>query len=46
MYGDPYNFETYYSQEKVFDISDIGTLYYLKVEFYEVPGTFKDKYGN
>ena len=26
MYGDPFNFETYYLQEKVFDISDIPNI--------------------
>jgi predicted glutamine amidotransferase len=26
MYGNPYNFESYFSQEKVFDISDVNNI--------------------
>lgn len=40
MYGDPYNFQTYYEQEKVFDISDCGKIIHMKLEFYQTPKTF------
>lgn len=31
MYGDPFNFETYYLQEKVFDISNISDICYMEL---------------
>lgn len=31
MYGDPFNFETYYLQEKVFDISHISDICYMEL---------------
>jgi hypothetical protein len=43
MYGNPYNFETYYSQEKVFDITDLGIITGIKVEFYQKANSFIDK---
>lgn len=41
MNGNPYDFQTYYIQEKVVDISQIGTITSMKLEFYQTPGTFK-----
>jgi hypothetical protein len=46
MYGNPYNFESFYTQEKVFDITTLGIITGLKIEFYQEPGTFKDKDNN
>jgi len=34
MYGNPYNFETYFNQEKVFDISNINNIEKVEVWFY------------
>lgn len=45
MYGNPYKFESFYQQEKVFDISELGTITHMKLYFYEVPGSFKDING-
>lgn len=41
MNGNPYDFQTYYIQEKVVDISQIGTITSMKLEFYQTQGTFK-----
>lgn len=46
MNGNPYDFKTYFQQEKVFDISEIGDVTNIKIEFYETPGTFVDEEGN
>jgi hypothetical protein len=35
MYGSPYNFETFYNQEKVVDISGLGTIDTMRVVFYQ-----------
>ena len=40
MYGDPYNFQSFYQQEKVFDISGLGKIINMKLEFYQTPETF------
>lgn len=45
MYGNPYNFDSYYQQEKVFDISGIKQINKMDLYFYEVPESFKDKNG-
>lgn len=45
MYGNPYNFETFYSQEKTFDIAKISEIVSMKLVFFQKPGTFKDKNG-
>lgn len=34
MIGNPYQFNTYYSQEQVFDISEINTITSIRLEFY------------
>jgi hypothetical protein len=34
MYGNPYNFETYFNQEKVFDISSFGRILKMELYFY------------
>lgn len=43
MYGDPYNFQSFYQQEKVFDISGFGKITHMKLEFYQTPETFLSK---
>ena len=45
MIGNPYMFDGYFSQEKVFDISNIGTIVSAKLYFYE-NGDFYDKDKN
>lgn len=35
MYGNPFNFETYYLQEKVFDISNIPDIISMELIFYQ-----------
>lgn len=42
MYGDPYNFDTFFTQEKVFDISEIPQIESIKLEFYQKQN-FKNK---
>jgi hypothetical protein len=34
MIGNPYGFDSFYTQEKVFDISKLGILKGIKVYFY------------
>lgn len=46
MNGNPYEFSTYFQQEKVFDISQFDQIVSMKLEFYEKPGTFKNNLGN
>jgi hypothetical protein len=45
MNGNPYDFQSYYTQEKVFDISQIGKIKTMSLEFYQTPGTFKSAEG-
>ena len=45
MYGDPYGYTSFFQQEKVFDISSLGTVVKCDLWFYEAPGTFFDKNG-
>ena len=45
MYGNPYQFEDYFSQEKVFDISNMNKINQIDVYFYQ-SGNFKDGNGN
>lgn len=40
MYGNPYNFQGFFEQEKVFDISSLGTIFGLSLFFYEISATF------
>lgn len=40
MYGNPFNFQGFFEQEKVYDISSIGTIYGMALYFYEKSGTF------
>lgn len=46
MNGNPYNFQTFYQQEKVFDISSIGSIQKMELQFYQEPGSFVDIDGN
>lgn len=47
MYGNPYNFETYYSQEIVLDLEkqDIGRVVGIRIDFYQ-NANFYDKFNN
>ena len=45
MLGNPYAFETYYNQEKVFDISTFGGVSYIKLEFYQDANSFYTQNG-
>lgn len=40
MNGNPYNFSTFYSQEKVFNIENVGKIIAMELQFYEEPGSF------
>ena len=44
MYGNPYQFENYFSQEKVFDISTLNAINKIEVYFYQ-NGSFKNGDG-
>lgn len=44
MYGDPYNFIDYFSQEQIYDISDLGQIIDIRVNFYQKKGSFIDFY--
>lgn len=43
FYGDPYNFDVFYKQEKVFDISCIAEITRIQVAFYQESGSFINK---
>lgn len=45
MNGNPYNFDSFYTQQKLFDISSVGEIEKLQLQFYEVTGSFKDNEG-
>lgn len=45
MYGNPYNFEGYYSQEIVIDTSAVAKIYNIKIYLYQ-KGNFKDSNNN
>lgn len=45
MYGNPYNFEGYYSQEIVIDTSAVAKIYNMKIYLYQ-KGNFKDSNNN
>ena len=44
MYGNPYNFESYYNQQKVIDITDCGEIIGIDVELFQ-DGNFVDSLG-
>lgn len=46
MNGNPYDFQSFFQQEKIFDISGIGKIQAMQLQFYQTKGTFKDKEGN
>lgn len=50
MIGSPYQFDTFFTQEKAFDISMYGGIGAIKIEFYQTPGSFltnqKNEQGN
>lgn len=45
MYGNPYNFEGYYQQEIVIDVSSLARINSIKIYLYQ-RNNFKDKDGN
>lgn len=45
MIGNPYAFETYFSQEKIFDVSDVQNVTKLEVKFFQ-DKNFINKSGN
>lgn len=45
MNGNPYDFQSFYVQEKVFDISEVGKIVAMELQFYQTAGTFKDRFG-
>ena len=45
MYGNPYNFQSYFEQERVFDVSQLGTIIGVNLYFYQESGSFLDKNG-
>lgn len=45
MIGNPYAFESFFNQEAVFDITNLGGISYIKLEFFQDPGTFKNTKG-
>lgn len=45
MIGNPYDFQTFYHQEKVFDISRLGNIQEMKLYFYQKSGTFINGVG-
>ena len=45
FYGNPYNFESFTQQEKVFDVSGIGQIVGIQIVFYEQTGSFLDNDG-
>lgn len=50
MIGSPYQFDTFFTQEKAFDISMYGGIGAIKIEFYQTSGSFltnkKNESGN
>lgn len=40
MYGNPFNFQSFFEQEKVYDISSLKTIFGMNLYFYEKSGTF------
>ena len=45
MYGNPYNFQSYFEQEKVYDITSIDTILGMNLYFYEISGSFINELG-
>ncbi len=45
MCGNPYNFQSFFEQEKVFDISSLKSIFGMSLFFYEKSATFKNKDG-
>lgn len=45
MVGNPYNFQSYYHQEKVFDISQIGKIKKMTLYFYQQKNSFTNAAG-
>lgn len=43
FYGDPYNFDVFYKQEKIFDISKIAEITFMQITFFQNKGSFLDK---
>ena len=45
MYGNPYNFQSFFEQEKVYDISSLNAIFGMSLYFYEESGSFFNEDG-
>lgn len=45
MYGNPYNFQSFFEQEKVYDISSLNAIFGMNLYFYEDSGSFFNEDG-
>ena len=45
MIGNPYNFESFYNQRKIFDISTIKNIKSMELRFYQKTGSFLNRDG-
>ena len=46
MIGNPYQFDTFFQQEKLFDITDLGNIVDIKISFYQEAGSFENDNEN
>ena len=46
MFGNPYKFQSYFEQEKVYDISSLNNIYSINLYFYQISNTFFDDRNN
>lgn len=46
MTGNPFNFDSYYNQKKLFNIADLNNIKSMVLYFYQENGSFKDKDGS
>lgn len=46
MFGNPYKFQTYFEQEKVYDVSALKNIYGINLYFYQISNTFFDEDNN
>ena len=45
MNGNPYNFNNFFQQEKVFDVSEYESIHSIQIEFYQIKDSFIDASG-
>lgn len=46
MIGNPYNYQSFYTQKKLFDISTLKNIQSMELWFYQKEGSFKNREGN